>query len=124
MRSVGGYAVTLERGQHEDPASVDVGYRAIHNVLAFLGIQTAHPPHPVGEYEALSLREVVDRRHEDDKFSRAWSSFDILKKGDVVATRHDGTVISAPRDGWIVFPDAKAKPGNEWFYFAEPLVEI
>ena len=124
MRSVGGYAVTLECGQHEDPGSVDVGYRAIHNVLAFLRISTEKAPEPVSEYEALSLREVVDRKHADDQFSRAWTSFDPLKKGDVVATRHDGTVIAAPSDGWIVFPDAKAKPGNEWFYLAEPLASI
>src|SRR5205814_4452389 len=36
MRSVGGYAVTLECGQHEDPSSAEVAYRAIHNVLPFL----------------------------------------------------------------------------------------
>lgn len=124
MRSVGGYAVTLECGQHEDPGSVEVGHRAIHNVLAFLGISSEKPPEPVSEYEALSLREVVDRKHADDKFSRTWTSFDPLKKGDVVATRNDGTVITAPKDGWIVFPDAKALPGNEWFYFAEPLASI
>src|SRR4051812_8830268 len=38
LRSVGGYAITLECGQHEDPQSPEVAYRAIRNALAFLGI--------------------------------------------------------------------------------------
>ena len=35
MRSTGGYALTLECGQHDDPAAPDVAYRAIMNTLAF-----------------------------------------------------------------------------------------
>ena len=38
MRSTGGYALTLECGQHADPAAPDVAYRAIMNTLAFLGL--------------------------------------------------------------------------------------
>jgi predicted deacylase len=124
MRAHGGYAVTLECGQHEDASSVDVAYRAIHNVLAFLGISNGPPPAPVASYEALSLREVIDRQHADDQFSRAWSSFDKLAKGDLIGTRQDGTEVIAPQEGWIMFPDAKSLAGNEWFYFAEPLQEI
>jgi predicted deacylase len=124
MRSTGGYAVTLECGQHEDEASPEVAYRAIRNTLAFLGITGGEAPEPADTYEALRLREVVDRAHPQDRFEREWSSFDRLAKGDVIATRHDGTVIAAERDGWIVFPDAKAQPGHEWFYFAEPVAQI
>jgi hypothetical protein len=124
MRSVGGYAVTLECGQHDDPSSVDVACRAIHNVLAFLGISNEKAPAPVAKYEALHLHEVIDRKHADDAFSRAWSSFDPLKKGDLIGVRKDGTEVKAPHDGWIVFPDAKSLPGNEWFYLAEPRAAI
>jgi predicted deacylase len=124
MRSVGGYAVTLECGQHEDPGSVDVAYRAIHNALAFLGISSEPAPESAAKYEALRLRDVIDRGHAEDTFARAWSSFDRLSKGDLIATRHGGLQVKAERDGWIVFPDAKAQPGHEWFYFAEPVAEI
>ena len=124
MRSVGGYAITLECGQHEDPSSIEVAYRAIHNVLAFLRISTEPVPEPVGSYEALHLREVIDRNDAKDAFDRAWSSFDKFKKGDVIGTRADGTKVVAPHDGWIMFPDAKSLPGNEWFYLAEPAAEI
>ncbi|MEP6702672.1 MAG: succinylglutamate desuccinylase/aspartoacylase family protein, partial [Betaproteobacteria bacterium] len=47
MRSVGGYAITLECGQHEAPESPEVGYRAIRNALAFLGHSGEAPPEPV-----------------------------------------------------------------------------
>ena len=124
MRSVGGYAVTLECGQHEDPGSIEVAYRAIHNVLAHLGISTEAAPKPVERYEALHLREVIDRVAAGDSFSRAWASFDRFAKGDVIGTREDGTPVTAPHDGWIMFPDAKSLPGNEWFYLAEPREEI
>lgn len=64
------------------------------------------------------MYEVIDRAHEDDVFSHAWASFNPLRRGDLIGTRHDGTVLTAPHDGFILFPDSGAKPGNEWFYLA------
>lgn len=119
MRSAGGYAITLECGQHEDPAAPEVGYRAIRNALAFLRISDMSAPPPVGSIESLSLYEVIDRAHAGDAFSRAWSSFNPLTRGDLIGTRHDGTPVIAEDDGYIVFPDANAEVGNEWFYLAK-----
>ena len=124
MRSVGGYAITLECGAHDDPASPEVGYRAILNALAFLEISTDMPPAPVEKYEALHMYEVIDKAHDGDTFSREWASFNPLKRGEIIGTRHDGTVLTAPHDGFILFPDAGAKPGNEWFYLAKTVAEI
>ena len=118
MRSVGGYAITLECGQHEHPSSPEVGYRAIVNTLAFLGISNGQTPQEVKQFEQLHMYEVHDRWHADDQFSRAWASFDRLAKGDLIGTRHDGTCVEAEADGFIMFPDAKSEPGNEWFYLA------
>ncbi len=124
MRSVGGYAMTLECGQHEDPTSPEVAYRAVRNTLSFLGLTKGTPPPAVEKYEALRIHEVIDRAHEGDTFSRTWASFDPLKKGEVIGTRHDGTPVVAPGDGRIVFPDASSLPGNEWFYLAEPMKSL
>lgn len=124
MRSVGGYAITLECGAHDDPASPEVGYRAILNTLAFLGISDSPLPAPVEKYEALRMMEVHDKNHVGDIFSRAWASFDPLKKGDLIGTRHDGTRLLAEDDGCILFPDAKAEPGHEWFYLTKTVAEI
>lgn len=119
MRSVGGYAMTLECGQHEDPQSPEVAYRAIRNALAHLGITAGPAPRPVEEYESLRIHEVVDRMHADDRFAREWSSFDRLQEGELIGTRHDGSEVRAPGDGWILFPDARSQPGHEWFYLAQ-----
>ncbi|MEO8100971.1 MAG: succinylglutamate desuccinylase/aspartoacylase family protein [Betaproteobacteria bacterium] len=124
MRSVGGYSITLECGQHDDPSSPETGYRAILNALAHLGITASMPPDRVTEYEALQMYEVHDRNHAGDAFSRPWASFDPLCRGDLIGTRHDGTQMLAEDDGCILFPDAKAEPGNEWFYLAKSIPRI
>jgi predicted deacylase len=124
MRSVGGYAITLECGAHDDPLSPDVGYRAILNTLAFLGITSSPPPEPVEKYEALRMVEVHDKNNIGDTFTRAWASFDPLRKGDLIGTRHDGKQLLAEDDGCILFPDAKAEPGNEWFYVTKTIQDI
>ena len=121
MRSVGGYALTLECGQHEDPSSPEVAYRAIRNALAHLRLANDPPPAPVDSFEGLRIEEVFDRAHPDDAFTRTWASFDRVGKGEVVARRRDGSELVAEKDGWILFPDAKAAPGHEWFYLAGPM---
>jgi len=120
MRSQGGYAITLECGQHDDPLAPGVAYRAIRNTLAHLGLVDALAPPPCQNLELLRLMQVVDRHHVDDAFVRTWSSFDPVRAGQMVALRHDGTPVVASTDGYIVFPNAKATPGNEWFYLAQP----
>ncbi|MFN7220616.1 MAG: succinylglutamate desuccinylase/aspartoacylase family protein [Burkholderiales bacterium] len=118
MRSVGGYAITLECGQHDDPLSPEVGYRAILNTLAFLGISDGVAPPPVAQAEHLHMYEVMDRYDAEDVFAREWASFNPLRRGDLIATRANGAQIVAEEDGFIMFPDANAAPGNEWFYLA------
>ena len=119
MRSVGGYALTLECGQHHDPEGPEVAYRAIMNTLAHLGHIDAPPPQAVAAIEALRIYDVIDKAHEQDSFSRAWSSFDPLECGDLIGTRHDGALVRAEAPGYILFPNAKAGVGHEWFYLAK-----
>jgi predicted deacylase len=119
MRSRGGWGMTLECGQHEDPHAPDVAHRAIHQTLALLGLADVPLLPPPAEHELLRLVEVVDRLHADDYFVRAWASFDAVAAGEPIAARHDGHLLAAPADGRIVFPNSKAEPGHEWFYFAQ-----
>ena len=120
MRRCGGYAVTLECGQHDDPEAPEVAYRAIRQAVALLGIAPLPLQRPAERFECLQLTEVVDRLHEGDRFARDWVSFDALSAGDLIGHRHDGTPVRAPVEGRIVFPDAGALPGHEWFYLAGP----
>ncbi|RYZ12624.1 MAG: succinylglutamate desuccinylase [Comamonadaceae bacterium] len=124
MRSQGGYGVTLECGQHDDPAAPEVAHRAIHAALRVLGMveeapehadeSAGVPPHP----ELLRLRSVTDRLDAGDRLVREWATFDRVKAGEPIGVRHGGEVVNAPGDGFIVFPNAEATPGTEWFYFA------
>ena len=124
MRSVGGCAVTLECGQHEDAQAPEVAYRAIVNTLAHLRLIDAPEPAPMAHVEMLRLCEVVDKVHDGDAFARRWSSFDPVAAGAVIGTRHDGRVVAAPFDGTIVFPNAAARAGQEWFYLARPSARL
>lgn len=116
----GGYGVTLECGQHDDPAAPDVAYRAIRQTLALLKLVDAPLAPPVGPFECLRLTEVIDRHAPEDQFTRAWASFDPVASGQCIARRADGSEVLAPSAGYIVFPDASALPGHEWFYLAQP----
>jgi predicted deacylase len=120
MRAQGGYALTLECGQHGDPAGPTVAYRAIRQAVALLGLADIALLPPAPSFECLSLVTVVEREHEGDRFAREWCSFDALRAGELIATRHDGTPLHAERDGRVVFPDPGARPGREWFYLAVP----
>ena len=118
MRTQGGIALTLECGQHQDPAAPDVAYRAIHNTLAHLGLSAEPAPASVDAAEALRLYQVIDRAHDQDRFVRDWASFDPVRAGEVIGLRQDGKPVAADRDGYIVFPNPNAQPGQEWFYLA------
>ena len=120
MRSRGGWAMTLECGQHADPKAPDVAYTAIRQTLALLQLAEVELQPARTDHEVLRLVEVTDRLHADDRFVREWASFDAVKAGEPVAVRHDGHIVAAPADGRIVFPNVRAEPGHEWYYFAQP----
>jgi uncharacterized protein len=119
MRSQGGYTVTLECGQHEDPQAPEVAYHAIKQTVALLGLAELPLAPPAAPFECLRLASVTDRLHADDHFVRPWTSFDALAAGDLIGVRHDGSELRAQEAGYIVFPDVGALPGNEWFYLAK-----
>jgi len=118
MRSRGGYAITLECGQHVDPMAPEVAYRAIRHTLAHLALVDELAPAARDDFELLCLTEVTDRHHPRDRFVREWASYQGLTAGETIGERADGTLLRAPADGFIVFPNPNALPGNEWFYFA------
>ena len=119
MRSRGGYGVTLECGQHDDPAAVGVARHAILQTLSLLGMSRLELVRPAGEREILRLQDVTDRENAGDRFSREWRSFDTVKRGELIGSRQSGAEVTAPADGFLVFPNPRAEPGQEWFYFAQ-----
>jgi len=118
MRSVGGWALTLECGQHEDPEAVETAYQAILRTLAHLQLADAQDPAPA-TLELLRLVDVVDKTDAGDRFDHPWTSFQPVRGGERIGTRADGTTVLAPHDAHVVFPNPAAGPGQEWFYLAK-----
>ncbi len=135
MRSQGGIAVTVECGNHADPQAPEVAYQAIHRALRKFDLievcdvpgAVASTPSPVeakaGPIEVLELYEVIDKHHVDDAFVKAWRSFDSIQTGEVIAHRaaqngQTTQAVVAPQVGRVVFPNANAVVGKEWFYLA------
>jgi len=123
MRACGGYGVTLECGQHDDPRASDVARLAVLRTLRLLDMleapddETDAPALPV-QHTLMCLFDVVDCEHVGDHFSRDWSSFDPVQAGEVIGHRDDGRPVVAETTGWIVFPNPRAQVGQEWFYLA------
>jgi uncharacterized protein len=119
MRATGGIALTLECGKHDDPHGREVAYRAIRNTLAYFGVTNDPMPPLATATEGLHIARVIDKLDATDAFAKAWQSFDRLKAGDVIGTRANGEVLTAPKDGRILFPNALAEANHEWFYLTE-----
>lgn len=118
MRSRGGYGTTLECGQHDDPHAPEFAYQAIRQTLALLGMARIPLQPPPPGFTVYHLEDVVDMDHAGDTLVKPWASFDPVARGEPIGQRHDGTLVRAERDGFVVFPNPRALPGNEWFYFA------
>jgi L,D-peptidoglycan transpeptidase YkuD (ErfK/YbiS/YcfS/YnhG family)/predicted deacylase len=116
MRFSGGYGVTLECGQHDDPQAADVAYRAILNALAHLKLIAAPEP-PRTARRAIELVSVALAESAEDRLEKPWRTGDPVQAGEVIARRANGEPLIAPRDGFVVFPDARPSAGEELFYF-------
>jgi uncharacterized protein len=123
-RRYGAYGITLECGQHDDPASADHAERAIYGVLLHFGMIDAVQvpehlrPTPPKKLQSLRMAYVQYREH-DGVFVHAWKQMDMIKAGTVIARYADGRDVVAPIDGVMVMPHATTPVHTEWFYLAQ-----
>ena len=100
----------------------DTGVIATSDIDALVALEadadTRRLPDPGRTIEKIELSVVHDRLADGDRLAGEWRSFDRLAKGQPIAWRADGTAITAPEDGYVVFPNPNATVGREWFYFA------
>lgn len=116
MRFCGGYAVTLECGTHDDPKAADIGYAAIRNTLAQLQLVDATLP-PAALSDVIEMVEVLLCEAEGDRAETGWRTGDAVKAGATLAHRADGSKVTAPRDGYIIFPNTAPKLGEAICHF-------
>jgi predicted deacylase len=117
MRYHGGMAVTLECGNHLDPASPEVAYAAIRNALAHFGMSADPVPAP-GVTRRIRLTKVFVAEDAGDALVKPWRTFDRVTAGEPVAVRASGEILAAPADGYVIFPNAAPTPGASLFYIA------
>ena len=117
MRFAGGYGATIECGQHDDPASVEIGYAAILRALAHLGIVDAPAP-AVSARRAIRLTDSLLCGTEGDRLEGFRVTGEAVAAGEVIVRRAGGEALTAPRPGYLVFPDPKPLPGKQLCYFA------
>ncbi len=116
MRFAGGYGVTLECGSHGDPQAAEIGYAAIRNTLAQL--QLIDAPLPTAALsDVIEMVEVLLCEAEGDRAETGWRTGDAVKTGAILAHRADGTKVTAPRDGYIIFPNVAPKLGEAICHF-------
>ena len=117
-RRFGAIAVTLECGQHKEPNSVEIAYRALRNALRHCGLVTKNPDEATA---AATPRHIVMTHvyYQDDGgvFTKAWRNFEKVAAGEIIAIRGNGEKLRASKDSVIIMPKATAVLGEEWFYF-------
>ena len=116
-RKHGAKAVLLECGQHKDPVSAEVAYRAIGNALRHIGLVDGEAK-PAPEPLILRTTRVVFRG-DGGSFTENWGNFSPVKIGQKVAELPNGAPVVSPADGYIILPNANTPPNTEWFYFGE-----
>jgi predicted deacylase len=116
MRRAGGYGVTIECGSHQDPRAVDVAYDAIVNALAHLRLTDDAPPVPAAR-RGIELVEAVMCLSDGDRLEKAWTLGEAAASGAVIARRADGSAVTAPRDGFVIFANPEAKRFADLYFF-------
>ena len=116
MRFSGGYGVTLECGSHDDPRATEIGYSAIVRALAHLGIIDAPPPNITAE-SVIQVVDVLVCEAVGDRLEETWKTGDRVIAGQIIVRRATGEVLKAPEDGFVIFPNYAAKPGDGLCYF-------
>jgi len=119
MRFAGGYAVTVECGQHLDPQAPEIGWQVILNGLSHLGM-IARPLPDLAPPRGLEIGEALLAHDDDDRMIRQFAAGEPIVRDEILGHRADGTPILAPEDGAIIFASETAMAGTELAFLCRP----
>ena len=124
VKSKKGVGMTLECGQHDNPDNAQIAYKAITNVVSYLGLDRSEDAstdlsnfsHPDVSY--IQMKQVFIKE-KSGELIKDWRHCDQVQKGDLIAKYDDGEELLAPDDGLIILPFAASnhEKREEWFYF-------
>ena len=118
MRFSGGYACTLECGQHEDPNAPAVGYNAILNTLKTLGMLDVDRPAPRADYRCIEMQAPMFRTCEAETLAPDFKNFTPIQKGQALTFMNGEPKKVALQDGFMMFPGYASGVGEKIGYFA------
>ena len=121
MRKSGGFACTVECGQHDADDCISNGVNAIEGALVGLGMIDGQVPKVEGGFECYELYEVIIKSHEGDGLiTDTIENFDVLPKGEPIL-KVGGELFSLDGDGVIaMFPKAAPQIGESIISLARP----
>ena len=67
--------------------------------------------------DVIEMIEVLLCETEGDRAETSWRTGDAVKAGATLAHRADGTKVTAPRDGYIIFPNTAPRLGEAICHF-------
>jgi N2-acetyl-L-2,4-diaminobutanoate deacetylase len=116
MRSVGGYGVTVECGQHAHPDAPVVARQAVLRAMHHLALLDGPPPAPSVAC-CIALTDALIRHDASDAFSQPWRTGSRVEAGERLIERAAGDVVHAAYDGYVVFPNAQGEVGDSMCLF-------
>nr|WP_321526570.1 succinylglutamate desuccinylase/aspartoacylase family protein [uncultured Cohaesibacter sp.] len=113
MRFAGGYGITVECGNHNDPASAAVAWQCILNGLAHLDMINFSLPAERPKPRVYEMMDAILAEHADDRLVEKFTTGAEVREGQVIGHRASGEEIRAPYDGALIFSDISAAPNTE-----------
>lgn len=107
----------IECGQHQDAAAPHVAYDAILNSLMFHRLIKGSPRRQ--SYKSITMKAGFFRKHKNDRLAEDWKHLDPIRKGQVLITFANGSVLKALFDGVVIMPKANAPVGDDWLYLGQ-----
>jgi|AntRauTorcE11897_2_1112592.scaffolds.fasta_scaffold01482_7 predicted deacylase len=109
-------ALTIECGQHKDPAANDVAYQTTIEAMSHFGILNDTEKSQASPHKNIHRLEKIIVKEEGGDFIQDWQHLDTVRQGTVMAVRSTGQEIIAKKDSVILLPHREATVGSEWFY--------
>lgn len=111
----GNTATTLECGFHEAETAAEIAYQAVLNALAAFGMIEAPVP-PLMDKKHILMKYFVIKE-KSGRLLKNYKHLDKIRAGEKLAVYDDGTILTAPQNGFILLPNPDAAIGAEWYYF-------
>jgi len=107
--------IVVECGHYTEPAAITVAYTCIRRSLAYLGLMQNDHVAQLATPQICQVREVV-LRDRSGSFAKPWQHLDAVATGEPLIRYDDGTVLTAPFDGFVLLPNEKVALNQEWLY--------